>query len=778
MKKFLGKQKKEETKGTEEPSLASANASTLSENDSLHELRPMFQNDALAPTNDLQLNINPSIYAPSTMAQELEAASKSLFSSRQSYSTRQSSYMSSRSKKNLSSTAEAAPALQVFDIPEEKVNEGPPQEALTEALHILWQDISYVQTQYLNSLVTLSTCVVHIIDCLKDFVAFTDTLDVTKGWSFCSYNNGDVRRILKAYLHFYDNLLRDDAYVRLKLLLCKNFNDFTAALKSSTKRANSSSTMNKPQNFAIGCNEGKSLPREDVISKIIGKLAKSPARIQEQNGSFIAPVARGLSRDMNILCLYFGYPNPLEHHNNIISTIHELYDDIHVLVNKNRIEAASMAASSAPIDLPNFTDSAPSPNVLPRFRLPFRVPSDPMKPPMSLSVSTENAKRVSGTIGGFIYPKINVDEQPHLSSYARSKFAITCGHVCLDKREDSADYPNVSSPSSVLIDLYKLALQEQYEKCFQGREESMLESKSAYMSVLRQLDEMFPVGKVKAQDLKTKQETVETRNLPKHRFGQIIWGERTLIQSKRTKDGRKLKEKRLSDLAIIKVNKLLKCEQNYLGDDIAFNEFDPSLIFDNLYVRKIIHLGRLARDITENINEVDSMTSTQSMDSDGNVTHKGLPVFKYGSTTKFTKGYLNGIKLVYWLDGAIHSSEFVVNSCDNTSAFAAGGDSGSWILSKLEDVENLNKREGLGVVGMLHSYDGEFRQFGLFTPMTEILERLEEVTKIKWGVIGVHEKDAGSETAESESASEAESDMDDSEYEDGLEEQANVPDID
>ena len=38
---------------------------------------------------------------------------------------------------------------------------------------------------------------------------------------------------------------------------------------------------------------------------------------------------------------------------------------------------------------------------------------------------------------------------------------------------------------------------------------------------------------------------------------------------------------------------------------------------------------------------------------------------------------------------------------------------------------------------MLHSYDGEFKQFGLFTPMTEILLRLEEVTNIKWELLGV-----------------------------------------
>lgn len=779
MKKFLPKQKKGPARESD-PQATSGNASTCSENDSLHELRPIFQQEVPDTTNDIQLNSNPSIYAPSSQTDESQAGEKSLFSSRQSYSTRQSSYMSSRSKKASAGLGDVGPALQVFDIPEDKDNEGPPQESLAEVLHILCQDISYIQTQYLNSLMNLSACVVSIIDCLKDFVAFTEKFEGSEEWSFSAYDNSNVRKILKSYLHLYDNLLRDEAYVRLKLLLSKNFSDFTSSLKSSTRRSSFDQNIAKPQNFAIGVNNGKSLPHQDSIAQIIAKIAKSSSSIQEQNGSFIAPIVRGLSEDMNVLCLYFGYPNPSEYHHSIVSTIHLLYDDVHVIINKNRIEFASTTASTSAARMPGRPSSPPISHKVPRFKLPFRVPSDSTSPPLSLSVSTESAKRVSGTIGGFIYPVIDTDKQPHLSSYAKSKFAITCGHVCLDKREETVDYPYVSSPSSVLIGLYKLALQEQYQKCVLNEgDQSMLDSKMAYSSVLSQIDEMFPAKKVKVLDPKSKKEFVEYKNYPRHRFGQIIWGERTLIQAKRTKDGHQLKEKRLSDLAIIKVNKMLKCDQNYLGDDIAFNEYDPSLIFENLYVRKVIHLGRLPRDITDSVNEVDSMLSTQSMDSDGNVTHKGLPVFKYGSTTKFTKGFLNGIKLVYWLDGAIHSSEFVVNSVENTTAFAAGGDSGSWILTKLEDVNGLAKKEGLGVVGMLHSYDGEFRQFGLFTPMTEILDRLEEVTKIKWGVVGVQEKGTDTVTNETSSESETNSDSEnESEYEDGLEEQVKTLDID
>jgi len=304
----------------------------------------------------------------------------------------------------------------------------------------------------------------------------------------------------------------------------------------------------------------------------------------------------------------------------------------------------------------------------------------------------------------------------------------------------------------------------------------MLQLQVAYGSILEQLDEFFPPREVDLYDSKTKQGRLEMRNFPKHRFGQIIWGERTLIQAKNTKTGLFLTDKRLSDLAIIKVNKILQCDQNYLGDDIAFNEYDPSLMFDNLYVRKVINLNRHTKEVPlERIAEVDSLASDENADS-----LSGLPVFKYGSTTKFTRGNLNGIKLVYWMDGAIHSSEFVVNSQENTTSFAAGGDSGSWILTKLEDLEGSSESKGLGVVGMLHSYDGEYRQFGLFTPMTEILSRLEEVTNIKWGVVGVNQKDMVINLSDSESESEFDEDTDeeDSEYESGVEEQANPPDID
>lgn len=719
--------------------------------------------------------INPSIFTKDSSVQE-----KSIFSnSNKTFSTNQSSHYSSGSQHKLSlnnKNLEYGQRLQILEAHEE-LNERNPKDLINEKLRQLSDDMSFATYQYNNSALNLTSAVINTIDCLKNFVSFVESLSeatTTDSWSFNTYNNIHLRKVMKIYLNFYDNLLQDEVYIKLKLLLVRNFNDFSNMLTNASDRRGSINPTNivKPQNFAIGCNENQRLPNEDVLINIIQKMASTSVKIKEQNGSFIAPIVRGIAKDMNVLCLYFGYPNPSDYHTKLTQSLHDLYDDIHVVVVKNQIDLAATKSMPTP-GIPDMASHAPQPQghssdqpqpPLQKFKLPFRVPSDVEKPTMSLSISIENASRTSGTMGGFIYPMIDLEKQPHLESYSNSKFAISCGHVCLNNGDDQTEYPHVSAPSSVLISLYKKALIQQYEKLSRNDEDStMMEAKVAYGSVLKQVDRMFPLKKVKITNGKTKQAYYETRNLPIHRFGQIIWGERTLMSMKDSN------EKKLSDLAIIKVNKNLTCNQNFLGDDIAFNEFDPGLMFDNLYVRKVIDLERYAPKISKsdlNINEVDD---TLPVTRNNNA---GLPVFKYGSTTKYTQGNLNGIKLVYWLDGAMHSSEFVINSIDNNTAFAAGGDSGSWILSKLEDCNTVSESKGLGVLGMLHSYDGEFRQFGLFTPMCEILTRLEEVTKIKWGVVGVSDKDNSNLPNDVDSESDLESvsslsgsDQTDNEYE-------------
>ncbi|OBA19911.1 peptidase S64 [Metschnikowia bicuspidata var. bicuspidata NRRL YB-4993] len=796
MNKLLGKLKKLQDPEAELAAAAPGTESLLSESDSLKELQPMFVNESHGNfTNDTSLNLNPSISAvESLVAESSLQPDRSLFSSRVSHSTRQSSYFSntsSRSKKNYNRGAPFGQTLQILEASEDTQNDdvagnsGDPASQLrliSDKLHVLWQDISFLLSQYTNSVSTLSTTVIGIINFFEEYIKFMNSVPFLVLWSFNSYNNDDVRRILKTYLHFYDNLLQDDAYVKLKLLMCKTFNDFNRTLKSTTiySAQLALASMTRPCNYAIGVNDGKPHKNEGSIRKIMAKISSYDFGVNEQNGSFIAPIARGISKDMNVLCLYFGYRTIGNHHSTIATTIQDFYDDIHVIVAKNRIELGAATVSSQKTE--TFVSQEPT-DFSHKFKLPFRTPLDPSRPPMSLSLSTETSARISGTMGGFIYPIIDKQQLPHLRSYANSKFAISCGHVCLETKGEGPDYPYISSPLAVLISLYKHALLSEHDKFSTQGYISRIDSHVAYSSIINQIDELFPMKKVKS--LAVQGESAK-KNLPKTRFGQIIWGERTLIQAKNYKDGALLQDKRLSDLAIIKVNKMIHCDQNYLGDDVAFNEFDPSLMFENLYVRRMIDLRRHTKESELNsVREVDSMVSTSTRNGDGTFNMNGIPVFKYGSTTKFTKGNLNGIKLVYWMDGAIHSSEFVVNSAESTTSFAAGGDSGAWILTKLEDVRGSLETKGLGVAGMLHSYDGESRQFGLFTPMTEILERLEEVTKIKWGVVGVPEKhdnvpesvdsSDGVDEPDSESSLDSESDSD---YESLVDEEAFPPELD
>lgn len=76
-------------------------------------------------------------------------------------------------------------------------------------------------------------------------------------------------------------------------------------------------------------------------------------------------------------------------------------------------------------------------------------------------------------------------------------------------------------------------------------------------------------------------------------------------------------------------------------------------------------------------------------------------------------------------------------STPTASAAATTADAG---LGPFNGPKEKNEESGLGVLGMLHSYDGEYRQFGLFTPIDDIMERLEAVTGVEWGVVGCSEE--------------------------------------
>lgn len=271
-----------------------------------------------------------------------------------------------------------------------------------------------------------------------------------------------------------------------------------------------------------------------------------------------------------------------------------------------------------------------------------------------MSLSTETSAKITGTLGGYLFPQTGSDEK--FSQFASCSFAITCAHVVLSEKQD---YPNVMVPSNVLQTSYKKVLTKESDRYPDGSVE-----KTAFLEEVQRIDQNLNWQK-------------------SNKFGQVVWGERAIV------------DHRLSDFAIIKVNSSFKC-QNTLGNGLKSFP-DPTLRFQNLHVKRKIFKMK-----------------------------PGMKVFKIGASTGYTSGELNSTKLVYWADGKLQSSEFVVAS--PTPLFASAGDSGAWILTKLED------RLGLGLVGMLHSYDGEQRQFGLFTPIGDILERLHSVTKIQWDI--------------------------------------------
>lgn len=208
---------------------------------------------------------------------------------------------------------------------------------------------------------------------------------------------------------------------------------------------------------------------------------------------------------------------------------------------------------------------------------------------------------------------------------------------------------------------------------------------NAYRNTLLEESHRYPMNSKESKAFEEEVSRVEAhmRWQDENKFGQVVWGERSIVDHK------------LSDFAIIKVSSQFKCE-NCLGTGLA-SVPDPTLRFQNMYVKEKILKCK-----------------------------PGLRVFKIGASTNYTSGQVNAAKLVYWADGKLQSSEFVVAS--PLPLFAGAGDSGSWILTKLET------QPGLGCVGMLHSYDGEQKQFGLFTPIGDILERLHTVTGVLWDI--------------------------------------------
>lgn len=578
---------------------------------------------------------------------------------------------------------------------------------------------------------------------------------------FDTINSVGLRRLIKNILHLLDNLLIGDVYNKSKSSVIKSLHDLFLLIKIIPNRVpdltNFISYMS-PTTFPIDQNVAN-FPNVEKVDHIMSSLlAKGKESLfSDQDGSFIAPVLRGFFLpSLTIITFIFGFPEISKEHHDIIRFFSTQSNDTHFLLQKNRISYAS--------------------NKEIKLKSPFRTVDESQGYlPISMSLSTDSSTISSGTLGGYLYPKVPENcSNPKLLKYRGQIFGLTCAHVVLGSESESEVlHPNVSTPSPVLINLYKNALLNEMMNHSVNSPEY-----KAYSEAVKVIDAEYPMRKVILNGKKV------SRNLPTDDLGCIIWGERLI------------NDNRLSDLAIIKINEHLKKKfVNYLGEDLQLSQYDPSLILSNLNVKKTISLQPRKNGILNTAN---------------------LSVFKVGSTTGYTNGNLNGMKMIYWSDGSLRSSEFIV--CSNggkMKGFANGGDSGAWVLSKLSDVNYIksysnefkeqtlteedenksslssfiesfipgvgsgrrqdrglstkrrngssaasntatgaavgptgntnslkekNEESGLGLLGMLHSYDGEYRQFGLFTPIDDILERLEAVTGVEWGVVGCTEE--------------------------------------
>ncbi|KAK9451600.1 peptidase S64 [Limtongia smithiae] len=522
-------------------------------------------------------------------------------------------------------------------------------------------DVRSVLEQVSKHMMDLSKAAATITQYLRQVVSSCGHHN-TAALQLSPMNCPALSNVLKAVLHFSDNLLLGLPYASSRSALLRAASDLGVKLNLVPNRLIDTAPP-QPRNFAIA--QSYSKPEShgartlEKLTKLMDVLPKYNV-LAEQNGAFIAPICRGFSESFSVISVLFGVPNPSPGHLESVVGLWDVAEDIHFFCQRNKIE---MAAGSA-------DQQQRAKVVLGGFRAPFRQCTTEV-PPMSMSIATEDAESLSGTLGGYVYPKVDPNDAS-LAAYSQSAFAMTCAHVCLT--ESRSRRPAVCVPSPVLIKMYRDVLLKEHSHYAPHSDE-----RRAFKRAVNALDQDYPRR--------------EGRSCPP-RFGEVLWGERTICNGM------------ISDVAVVRCRQGLKPVENSLGDDVPFAEYDPSLMFTNLTVRRVVkHLV------------------------------PGLEVFKYGSMSKFTTGRLNWPRLIYWADGALQSSEFVVAAAPS-GMFASGGDSGAWILRK----DGIN---GLGVVGMLHAYDGEHREFGLFTPMTRILERLREVTGIEWGVVG--EKDGDSE---------------------------------
>lgn len=632
-------------------------------------------------------------------------------------------------------------------------------EFIKQQLKILSGLITNILIQISQSVINLTRASISITELMIktcDGIKGHKSINMLLPNQFNTSNCDGLHNVIKNILHILDNSLNVDVYNKSKALILKNLYDLFALIKvvpNEYEEITNFIADMSPKVYPVGSTL-KDMPHLEKANRIMNNLMEKSNLLSDQEGAFIAPVMRGFETpELSVITFMFGFPEISKEHLDVIKYFATQTNEFHYLAVKNSIKPCSGMTLKSP------------------FRT---IDDDQDYIPVSMSLSTNTSTNTSGTLGGYLYPKVPANcLNSKLLKYKGQIFGLTCAHVVLNNGNESNNnennHPDVSVPSPALINMYKNALLGELNNYSNTTPEYYV-----FNDAIENINKKYPERKIIIKNKEVR------RNLPEESLGKIIWGERLISDNK------------LSDVAIIKVNERLKSKKftNYLGEDLQLSQYDPTLILSNLNIRSTISLKPR---------------------KNGLLSTADLKVFKVGSTTGYTCGRLNGMKMIYWSDGSLRSNEFVINNNENgkSEMFANGGDSGAFIVSKMNDVHNImncnkdgdecndeddyddeNERRnynndnsckrdgdeknddmkksltsfiesfipgsrknvvrkdktqkkkkcaaenGLGVLGMLHSYDGEFKQFGLFTPMNDILDRLEVVTNIKWGIVG------------------------------------------
>lgn len=231
--------------------------------------------------------------------------------------------------------------------------------------------------------------------------------------------NSSLRAITKMTLHFLDNLLASEVFGNSRSILMRRYMQFLKKLNISIDRDQNPQTLPYMANFCIDadCN----LPQRDSIGKIIEELSTHDSSlIADQEGAFIAPILRGLSRRSAILTVMFGVPEPHHKHYEIVNALYSLFPDVHFYCVKDYIKPCAdvMDVPATPMEF-----ELPKTSMGTSFIPPYRLATNALEPPISMSLSSDHSLKSTGTLGGYLFPQI--EENHKLSQFAGASFAIT-----------------------------------------------------------------------------------------------------------------------------------------------------------------------------------------------------------------------------------------------------------------------------------------------------------------------------------------------------------------